>query len=115
MIALITLVIPPGGDAGPFNLYSNTDGYTTPFATNISAAALTAGYTSTVVPNGTTIIRVVSTGVCTNYIDITINLNARSNVSLRNIDAPSKTSKLDEVVPSTNISCAPSESTINLN
>lgn len=74
MTTLITLNIPVGGDAGPFNLYSNTDGYTTPFATGISAAALTAGYTSTVVPNGTTIIRVLSTGQCTNYIDITINL-----------------------------------------
>ena len=57
MTTLITLNIPVGGDAGPFNLYSNTDGYTVPFATGISAAALTAGYTSTVVPNGTTIIR----------------------------------------------------------
>lgn len=74
MTTLITLNIPVGGDAGPFNLYSNTDGYTTPFATGISAAALTVGYTSTVVPNGTTIIRVLSTGLCTNYIDITINL-----------------------------------------
>jgi hypothetical protein len=72
MTTLITLNIPVGGDAGPFNLYSNTDGYTTPFATNISAAVLEAGYTSTVVPNGTTIIRVVSTGVCTNYIDIVL-------------------------------------------
>ena len=74
MTTLITLSIPVGGDAGPFNLYSNTDGYTVPFATGISAAALTAGYTSTVVPEGTTVIRVVSTGWCTNYIDITINL-----------------------------------------
>jgi len=73
MIALITLTIPPGGDAGPFDLYSNTDGYVTPFETGISAAALQAGYTSVLVPFGTTIIRVKSTGWCTNYIDIPIN------------------------------------------
>ena len=74
MTVLITLNIPVGGDAGPFNLYSDTDGYTLPFATGISAAALQAGYLATNVPPGTTIIRVLSTGVCTNYIDITINL-----------------------------------------
>ena len=74
MTVLITLTIPPGGDAGPFNLYSDTDGYVLPFATGISALVLTAGFLATNVPPGTTIIRVISTGVCTNYIDIPINL-----------------------------------------
>jgi len=74
MIALITLVIPVGGSAGPFDLYSNTDGYTVPFATNVSAAILQAGYTSNVVPNGTVTIRVISSGVCTNSIDIPLNV-----------------------------------------
>jgi hypothetical protein len=74
MIALITLVIPVGGSAGPFNLYSNTDGYTVAFATNISAAVLQAGYTSNVVPDGTVTIRVISTGICTNSIDIPVNV-----------------------------------------
>jgi len=54
-----------GSDVGPFNLYSDADGYTTPFATGISAATLLAGYTSTVVPNGSTTILARSTGVCT--------------------------------------------------
>ena len=44
MIALITLVIPVGGSAGPFDLYSDANGYTIPFATNISAAVLITGY-----------------------------------------------------------------------
>jgi len=74
MIALITLVLPIGGDAGPFNLLSNTNGFTIPFETGVSTAALVAGYTSIVVPEGTTTIRVVSTGICTNYIDIEISL-----------------------------------------
>jgi hypothetical protein len=73
MIIVTTLVIPPGGDVGPFNLYSDSDGYTVPFATNVSAAALQAGYSSTV-PNDATIIRVISTGLCTNFIDLNINL-----------------------------------------
>ena len=74
MTILITLVLPPGGDAGPFNLYSNTDGYVAPFATNISAAALIAGYTATNVPDGTTTIRVQSVGVCTNFINVPVNV-----------------------------------------
>jgi hypothetical protein len=73
MIIVTTLVIPPGGDAGPFNLYSDSDGYTVPFATNVSAAALQAGYSSTV-PNDATTIRVMSTGLCTNFINLNINL-----------------------------------------
>jgi hypothetical protein len=71
MTALITLTT-AGTDSGPFNLYSDADGYVTAFATSISKSALLAGYTSTVVPNGSTIIRIKSTGVCTNYIDVTL-------------------------------------------
>jgi hypothetical protein len=74
MTVLITVVLPPGGDAGPFNLYSNTDGYVAPFATNISAAALQAGYTALFVPDGTTIIRVQSVGVCTNFVNVQVNV-----------------------------------------
>jgi len=53
-----------GTDVGPFNLYSDADGYTTPFATGISRTALLAGYTSTVVPDGSTTILAMSTGTC---------------------------------------------------
>jgi hypothetical protein len=80
MTIVTTLVIPPGGDVGPFNLYSDSDGYTVPFATNVSAAALQAGYSSTV-PNDATIIRVISTGLCTNFIDLNINLITTTTTS----------------------------------
>jgi uncharacterized protein (TIGR02145 family) len=80
MIIVTTLVIPPGGDVGPFDLYSDSDGYTVPFATNVSAAALQAGYSSTV-PNDATIIRVISTGLCTNFIDLNINLITTTTTS----------------------------------
>ena len=74
MTILITLVLPTGGDAGPFNLYSNTDGYVAPFATNISASALIAGYIAINVPEGTTVIRVQSVGVCTNFVNVSVNV-----------------------------------------
>ena len=71
MTVLITLTV-AGADSGPFNLFSNLDGYTSAFAVGVSKASLLAGYSSSVVPNGTTIIRVMSIGDCTNYIDITL-------------------------------------------
>lgn len=71
MTVLITLTT-AGTDTGPFNLYSDVDGFVTPFATGVSRAALLAGYSATTVPNGTTTIRVMSTGTCTNYIDISV-------------------------------------------
>jgi uncharacterized protein (TIGR02145 family) len=63
-----------GVDSGPlYNLYSSPDGITfTILVTGITKTALVAGYTSTTVPNGTTIIRVLSTGSCTNYVNLTI-------------------------------------------
>ncbi len=71
MTVLITLTV-AGADSGPFNLYSNTDGYISAFATGVSRAALLAGYSSALVPDYTTIVRVQSTGNCSNSIDITL-------------------------------------------
>ena len=72
MIVTITLTT-AGTDTGPFNLYSDVDGFVSAFETGVSKAALLAGYTSTLVPNGTTIIRVMSANeLCTNFIDIVI-------------------------------------------
>jgi len=70
MTVLITLTI-AGLDVGPFNLYSNVDGFTSAFESGVTRLSLISGYTSTVVPDGTVTIRVVSTNPkCTNYIDI---------------------------------------------
>ena len=71
MTVLITLTT-AGSSTGPFSLYSNADSYSVPFETGVSKASLLAGYTSTLVPTSTTIIRVMSTGTCTNYTDISI-------------------------------------------
>jgi len=71
MTVLITLTT-AGVDSGPFNLYSDIDGYTAAFESGVSQAALLAGYSSSLVPDYTTIVRVLSTGVCNNYVDITL-------------------------------------------
>lgn len=71
MTVLITLTT-AGADTGPFNLYSNVDGYVSAFETGVSKSALVAGYSSALVPNGTTTIRIKSTGTCVNYIDVTV-------------------------------------------
>lgn len=64
-----------GVDTGPFSLYSDVDAYASPFQTNISRAILLNGFTCTVVPALTTIIRIQSENDCTNYLDITIQVN----------------------------------------
>jgi Flp pilus assembly protein TadG len=69
MTITITLTT-AGTDTGPFNLFSDVDGYTTAFVSGVSKSALVAGYTTTLAPVGTTIVRVQSTGLCSNYIDI---------------------------------------------
>lgn len=71
MTVLITLTV-AGTDTGPFNLYSDADGYTVAFESGVSKAALLGGYISNLVPLGTTIVRVISEGICTNTLDIPI-------------------------------------------
>ena len=69
MTVLVTLTL-AGSDTGPFNLFSNVDGFTTALATGVSRAALLAGYSLTGVPDTAAIIRAKSTGTCTNYLDM---------------------------------------------
>jgi hypothetical protein len=69
MTVLITLII-AGSDSGPFDLYSDLDGYTSAFESGVSKASLLAGYSSALVPDYTTKIRVKSTGICVNYTNI---------------------------------------------
>lgn len=60
-----------GSDSGPFNLYSDLDGYTIPFETDVFKSSLEAGYT-TDAPDGTQTVKVVSTGACINSTYITL-------------------------------------------
>lgn len=68
MTVLITLTT-AGADTGPFNIYSNVDGYNTPYATNISKSALLGGY-PVVVPDATVNVSVRSLGACLNSVII---------------------------------------------
>ena len=69
----LTLDALAGADLDSFDLYSNVDSYAVKFnASPISRVSLLDGYTTNVAPAGTTIIRVRSTGSCTNYYDANI-------------------------------------------
>lgn len=79
MTGVITLLA-AGTGTGPFYIYSNVDGFTIPFASNISKASLLAGYPTEQIPLGTTIIRVWSLNdECNNYTDIIVPLQACYN------------------------------------
>jgi hypothetical protein len=72
MTVYITLTT-AGIDSGPFNLYSNLDAFIVPFEVGVDKASLEAGYSSLLVPDFTTIVRVKSTAqFCINYVDITL-------------------------------------------
>lgn len=73
MLVTITLTT-AGSDTGPFDLYTDLDNYITPFDTSVSKSELEEGYLTLAVPNGSTIIRVQSIGLCTNYVDLEIDL-----------------------------------------
>lgn len=74
MIVKITLTTVGLDQCATFDLYSNTDGFTTPFETGVAKTSLFAGYTSMVVPDGTTTIRIKAhnCALCPNYIDLLI-------------------------------------------
>ena len=89
MTVLITLIT-AGANSGPFDLYSDVDGYASPFETGVSKAALLLGYSSSLVPDIATVVRVFSTGACTNYIDISI-LSPRPTTSTTSTAATTTT------------------------
>ena len=62
-----------GSDSGPFDIYENSTGSFVLVQANVSKPLLVQGYNVTV-PNGTTIVRVQSTGECTNYQDISVQI-----------------------------------------
>ena len=79
MFIYITLTS-AGADSGPFNLYSNVDGYVSAFATSVPKATLLAGYAVTA-PAGTTTVRILSTGVCTNFINVTVSITTTTTTT----------------------------------
>jgi hypothetical protein len=69
MTVLLTLTT-AGTDATVFDLYSDIDGFTIAFETNVSKASLLAGYSTALCPDYTNIVRVQATIKCVNYVDI---------------------------------------------
>lgn len=89
MAQTVTITLTSAGlDTGPFDLYSDADGYVTPFETGVLKVLLVAGYTSVLVPDGATIIRVVSTGICTNFVDLPINVISPTTTTTTTTIAP---------------------------
>lgn len=104
MTVLITLTT-AGTDSGPFNLYTELDGFITPFETGVSKASLTGGYTSSLVPDYATIIRVKSTGDCVNYIDIILVGTTTTTTTATPITTTTTTSTVVPCYESIDITC----------
>jgi hypothetical protein len=113
MTVLVTLTL-AGTDVGPFNLYSNVDGYTTALATGVSRTALVAGYNLLNVPDNASVIRVQSTGTCTNYLDILINGATTTTTSSTSTTTSTTTSTVPCLTGDTSAvgSCAGGESAL---
>ena len=80
MLIQITITIPPTGLAGPFDLFSDADGYASPFRTQVPTDDMLLGYIVEL-PLGATIIRVCSVGDCTNCIDLPTNCPTTTTTS----------------------------------
>lgn len=80
---LLIVLTSAGLNSGPFNLYSDTDGYAEPpFETDVPKQDLLDGYISTLVPDGTTIVRIQSdNNLCTNYIDLSTGITTTTSTS----------------------------------
>ena len=70
---VLLLLTTAGADTGPFDLYENSTGTFLLFESDVQKNDLTdpLGY-STIVPSGTTQVRITSTGICDNYIDVVL-------------------------------------------
>jgi len=76
MTGIIQILI-IGADADNFLLFSDVDNYTSAFETNVSRQQLIDGFPSDNIPDGTTIIRALSTTeLCDVSIDIPVNIPA---------------------------------------
>lgn len=61
-----------GANTSTFDLYSNLDGFIAPFETGVSKASLLSGYTSALVPDYTSVIKIQSLNGCVDFINVTL-------------------------------------------
>ena len=103
----ITLTI-AGVDTGPtFDLYSDVDSYAVAFETGISKAALEAGYISTIVPDGTTVIRVYSGGTCQTHVDLNVITSTTTTTSTSTTTSTTSTTTTSTSTTTTTTTAAP--------
>lgn len=76
---ILVTITSAGANTGPFSIYGNADNYATPLASSIAKSALQVGYTLNNVSDSITSIRIYSTGTCTNYIDLPVNVNSSTS------------------------------------
>lgn len=81
MTVLITLTT-AGADTGPFNLYSDVDGFSSAFETGVSKTALELGYSSALAPDFTSVVRVMSIGLCSNFADLPVSTTTTTTAAL---------------------------------
>lgn len=82
-----------GADTGPFDLYSNVDGFAVAFESNVSKEDLEAGYVSVLVPDSASTIRVQSDNpLCDNYIDLVIVTTTTTSTSSTSTSSTTSTS-----------------------
>lgn len=74
----------------------------------MSKAALLAGYSSALVPNGTTTVRIKSTGTCVNYIDVTV-VTTTTTTSSTTSTTSSTTTSTSSTTTTTSSTAAPTE------
>ena len=91
MTVLITLTS-AGTDTSTFDLYSNLDGFVTPFETGVIRASLLAGYSSTLVPDYTNVIKIQSLGGCVDYINVTLENTTTTTTSTSTTSTSTTTS-----------------------
>lgn len=72
MIVYLSLLV-AGSNTGPFDLYSDVDGFLLPFEQGVSKSSLLAGYISNIVPDTATTVQIKSTSVeCSVFVNLSI-------------------------------------------
>ena len=76
MMSFVITISNVGNDVtGPFDLFSNVDGFLNAFANDVTLSELSSGYPTNAVPENTSIIRVFDkTGVCLSSVDTPITI-----------------------------------------
>jgi hypothetical protein len=112
--SVLIIMTGAGLDVGPIMaLYSDADGYAVPFESGILRSALEAGYTSNLVPDAATIIRVVCTdGLCVgSYEDSSITTTTTTSTSTSTTSTSTSTTTSTSTSTTTSTSTSSTTST----